>query len=144
MTVRDASGWQLILADLAMILFLVAIAALAEQPGDKGAKRDNVGDLRRAEESASNSVAAIDPAQALYRPGRDIPPIEQWIDSQAIDPRATLSVIALHRGEDRQEAWQRAQALADRARSRGLDVRIVLQEGRESDLYASLAFDTPR
>ena len=135
MSLRDAPGWQLILADLSLILFLVTVAALAEKSDEEQAP---------PEPSGIRPDANVAPAQALYRPSRSGPSIAEWLDSQSPDPRATLSVIALHRAGEEQPAWERAQALADQARDRGVAVRVVVQSGSETDLYASLAFDTPR
>ncbi len=136
MSLRDPSGWQLILADLALILFLVTIAALADTAED-GVDQDTPS----GEELGGASVA---PSQALFRPGTDVPAIEQWLAQQSGDPRATLSIISTHRlGED-QQAWEAAQAMATRARETGVAVRVIVQLGDRNDLYASLAFDASR
>lgn len=149
MTLRDENGWQLILADLALILFLVTIGALAgtaDEDVEKRSSKDEDGRewVSDAEHERSPTGATIAPAQALYRPGPGRPAFEQWLESQTTDPRATLSVIALHRDGDEQPAWENAQALAQTARQRGLVVRVVVQPGEQADLYASLAFDTRR
>ncbi len=135
MSLRDAPGWQLILADLSLILFLVTVAALAVQSDE---------DELPPEQDVIRPGANVAPAQALYRPGNGSPSIAEWLDNQSPDPRATLSVIALHRKGEEARAWERAQALAEEARERGVVVRVVIQSGNEADLYASLAFDTPR
>lgn len=135
MNLRDASGWQLILADLALILFLVTIAALAEQSDE---------DEIQAAQEAVRPDANIAPAQALFRSGSGSPSIAAWLESQNPDPRATLTVIASHIEGEQSEAWARARALAEQARSQGVAVRIVIQRADQTDLYASLAFDTPR
>ena len=135
MNLRNAPGWQLILADLSLILFLVTVAALAEQSEEYEP---------RPEQDSRRPDANIAPAQALYRPDPGSPPIAEWLESQSPDPRATLSVISLHRAEEERRAWERALALADQARAQGVAVRIVMQSGNETDLYASLAYDTPR
>ncbi len=136
MSLRDPSGWQLILADLALILFLVTIAALANT-----ADRPDSQDTRSGEDTGGASVA---PSQALFRPGTDVPSIEQWLARQPRDPRATLSIIATHRAGEDQKAWEAAQKLATQARETGVAVRVLVQPGDRSDLYASLAFDAPR
>lgn len=149
MTLRDANGWQLILADLSLILFLVTVAALAEQTGEADAE-ELAGDARRETQSENEitggrPAATIAPAQALYRQARGGPTIGQWLAQQPIDPRATLSVIATYRAGAEQEVWVDAQALADQARTAsGVKVRIVIQPGEDRDLYASLAYDAPR
>lgn len=135
MALRNAPGWQLILADLSLILFLVTVAALAEQSDD--VESQPASDVIRPD-------ANVAPAQALFRPSEGGPSMAQWLETQTRDPRATLSVIALHRVGEERMAWGQARALADEARRQGVTVRIVVQEGNEADLYASLAFDSPR
>lgn len=131
MTSRQAMPWQLILADLALILFLVSLAALAG--------------MRSANPVAEPPTSvAVAPAQALYRPSNNVPEIGDWLDDQAVDPRATLSVFARYRAEDEAESWAEARRLADAARSRGVPVRVVMTPADSTDLYASLAFDAQR
>ncbi|WP_298471435.1 hypothetical protein [uncultured Erythrobacter sp.] len=149
MTLRDANGWQLILADLSLILFLVTIAALAEQTGEEDAetpasdaRREAVNESEQAEERSSTTIA---PAQALFRQTNGGPTISQWLAQQSIDPRATLSVIATHGAGEEQQVWSAAKALADQAKTgSGVNVRIVIQPGEGQDLYASLAYDAPQ
>jgi len=136
MTFRDPTGWQLILADLSLILFLVTISALADA-SDESEEQGIAPDQ-------NHGGASVAPSQALFRPGPNTPSIEQWLAQQPRDPRATLSVIATHRGGGEQQAWDKAQALARRARETGVVVRVLIQPADRSDLYASLAFDAPR
>ncbi len=135
MTSRETAGWQLILADLALILFIVTVSALADSAEEKSEPGGVPG--------PDHDATSVAPSQALYRPGLDTPSIAQWLDRQSPDPRATLSVVALHRPGEEDEAWAAAQALALQAGAAGVPVRIVVQPADQSDLYASLAFDAP-
>lgn len=126
-TQSHSSGWQVVLADLALILFLVTLAALA-------AGSEN-------EERAVIARSEIAPSQALYREVENGPPLAQWLDERPSDPRATLTVMGRYADGDAATIWRRAQALADQARGRGFRVRVIISEGEESDLYASLAYD---
>ena len=130
---RPAPGWQLLLADLSLILFLVALASVDEANGRPGAPSPDV--------AAHPAIAA---AQALYRPGEGSPTMTQWLAAQPHDPRATLTIFARHSGRDEAVIWSRARELAGAADRAGYAVRVVVTEGRESDLYASLAYDTQR
>lgn len=149
MNLRDANGWQLILADLSLILFLVTIAALAEQTGDEEAETPT-SDARRealneSDQAGDRPSTTIAPAHALFRQTNGGPTIDQWLAQQSIDPRATLSVIATHGAGEEQRAWSAAIALADQAKvAPGVNVRIVIQPGEGQDLYASLAYDAPQ
>ncbi len=129
MTIRHALPWQLILADLALILFLVSLAALA-----------GMGTIQAGKPRDGETIA-VAPAQALYRPAANVPEIGEWLDDQAIDPRATLSVFARYRTEDKEASWAEARRLAETAQMRGVAVRVVLTPAEQTDVYASLAFD---
>ncbi|QUL36930.1 hypothetical protein [Erythrobacter sp. JK5] len=132
---RNAAGWQLILADLALILFLVTISALAEQADEQDAPEPAGAALREGD------TVEIAPAQALFRPSANGPSIAHWLDEQQRDPRSTLSIVATHRPGESREGWERAEALAGQARGRGIDVRIVIGPASTPDLYATLGYD---
>ncbi|MHA7820938.1 MAG: hypothetical protein ACX930_14925 [Erythrobacter sp.] len=122
-------GWQLILADLALILFLVTLSALANAPSD--------------ERAGAMLAPQIAPSQALFRPDHSGPDIEQWLAARPRDPRATLTVFARHTEAGRDAVWAEAQQIAASASGEGFRVRVVVTEGETSDLYASLAYDAP-
>lgn len=120
-------GWQLILADLALILFLVTLCALATAPVESG--------------RAVPLPAQIAPSQALFRPDPSGPDLAQWLADRPRDPRATLTVFAQYDAQDRERVWQEAQAFAQEAEGKGFAVRVIVTKGDSSDLYASLAYD---
>lgn len=124
---NHSSGWQVVLADLALILFLVTLAALAASP--------------ESDDSARIAKPEIAASQALYREIEGGPTLAQWLDQRPADPRATLTILGQHTGTDDAMIWDRAEALARQARGRGFRVRVVIGEGEVSDLYASLAYD---
>lgn len=123
---RAGTGWQLILADLALILFLLALSALPAGEAETG---------RRALQPE------IAPAQALYRLVPEGPSLGEWLAAQAPDPRATLTIFAVHAEGSEAAAWARAQGLASEARARGARVRTIITIGPADDVYASLAYD---
>lgn len=125
---RHAPGWQLILADLALILFLVTLAALAATPS-----------VRPRMGSNDPQIAA---AQALYRPDPEGPSLAEWLATQQPDPRATLTIMAQFSEGDERSVWEQAQNAAGRAAGHGFAVRVVITKGEASDIYASLAYDT--
>lgn len=127
------TGWQFILADLALILFLLTLTALPidADPGaaaERGARPDDV----------------IAPAQALYRPVPGGPGLARWLADQPHDPRATVTIFARHAPGGERAAWDGAAELAREAGASGLAVRTIIAGGEQPDLYASLAYDTPR
>jgi len=131
-----SGSWELILADLALILFLVTLAALAgfgrqTEPGTNGVQ---VG-------ADHHSVA---PSQALYRPGPGVPALGEWLANQVRDPRATLTIFAQHPKGEELKAWTTARNLAEEAKAQGFAVRVIIVETQKSEpgeIYASLAFD---
>lgn len=137
---RTPAGWQLILADLALILFLLTAAALTG--ADRTDKRVEVAGADDAP-YRHGQAPALAPAQALYRAGPGIPSFTQWIAEQPRDPRATLTIVAQHRPDKAHEAWTQARALADSAAAQGMRVRVIIREGEANDVYASLAYDQP-
>lgn len=136
---RAGPGWQLILADLALILFLLTLSALPAAEAETGRK---LADHAAREKDARLPVAPeIAAAQALFRPVSDGPSIGEWLTSQPRDPRATLTIFARYRPGTEAEAWKAAEALASAAQASGVAVRTIITVGDESDLYASLAYD---
>ncbi len=138
---RGGHGWQLILADLALILFLLTLSAL---PAAEAETARGLASRAVQEKNARGAVTAeVAAAQALFRPVPGGPALGDWLASQAPDPRATLTIFAIHAPGGEAAAWSRAEALAAEARARGTRVRTIISAGRSADLYASLAYDTP-
>lgn len=123
---RLGLGWQVILADLALILFLLALSALPAAEADSRA-----GPVR----------PEIAPAQALFRPLPGGPSLAEWLAAQPRDPRAALTIFASHTPTGAQQAWAGAAALEAEARASGVRVRTIITPGDADDLYASLAYD---
>lgn len=135
-------GWQLILADLALILFLVTLSALPA--AEAGSSRQLADRAARGEETRPVPQAAdIAAAQALYRPVAGGPTLAEWLAAQPRDPRATLTVFARYPAGGEAAAWDAARKLAAGARTSGVPVRTIITGGSERDLYASLAYDAP-
>lgn len=138
---RGGQGWQLILADLALILFLLTLSALPDEEAEtaRGLASRAVQE-KTARDAMQSEVAA---AQALFRPVPGGPALGDWLAAQAPDPRATLTIFAIHAPGKEAAAWARAEALAAEARARGSRVRTIISAGPAEDIYASLAYDAP-
>ena len=133
------NGWQLIIADLALILFLLTLSALPAAEAESGAR---LADGEAREKDARGLPAPqIDAAQALFRPVRGGPGLGEWLAAQAPDPRATLTIFAIHTPGKEAAAWSRAEALAAEARKAGARVRTIIHAGTADETYASLAYD---
>ncbi|PLK24174.1 hypothetical protein C0V72_06305 [Porphyrobacter sp. TH134] len=136
---RGGHGWQLILADLALILFLLTLSALPAAEAKNGRR------LAHWEAREKEALGALEPdiapAQALFRPVPGGPSLGAWLAAQTPDPRATLTIFSTHREGAEAAAWAQAEALAAEARASGTRVRTIITIGAEADLYASLAYD---
>jgi hypothetical protein len=139
---RPASGhgWQLILADLALILFLMTLSALPAAEAESGRRLAD----REARETDARGPARPEVAasQALFRPVAGGPSLGAWLAAQAPDARATLTIFAVHRKGGEAAAWTRAEALAAEARAAGARVRTIIAAGPADEIYASLAYDS--
>jgi len=138
---RGGHGWQLILADLALILFLLTLSALPAAEAETGRQLAARAVQEKTAREAVRPKAEIAAAQALFRPVAGGPSLGAWLESQAPDPRATLTIFAVHAPGGQAAAWARAEALAAEARSRGARVRTIITAGAEAEIYASLAYD---
>lgn len=132
-------GWQLIIADLALILFLLTLSTLPAADAETGKRIA----ARAVREKAARdaALAEVAPAQALFRPVPGGPSLGAWLAAQTPDPRATLTIFAAHVSGGEATAWARARALAAEARASGVRVRTIIAAGKADDLYASLAYD---
>ncbi|MEM6858500.1 MAG: hypothetical protein AAF559_11565 [Pseudomonadota bacterium] len=134
---RNPASWQLVLADLVLILFLVTAATLTRNE-----------EAARADASVTQAVPAkgpgeVAPAQALYRAGVGPVSLAQWLEQQPLDPRAALTIVAQHKPGEESSAWSEARAMAATAQALGIRSRVIIRSGKSYEVHASLAFDQP-
>lgn len=127
---RVNGNWDVLLADLALILFVTTLGGLVSMPA---AKDDE--ETRKAEE------IAIAPSQALYREVDGGPSLSEWLGVQSADPRATLTIFAEYKPQDATQMLENAARFIAQARTKEVTVRTVLREGDKNEIHASLAFD---
>jgi hypothetical protein len=126
MIARAGSGWQTVLADLSLILFMVTASAVAQADGSaRGAP----------------SSPRAEPL-AFYVPGKDAPPLGQWLAEQGSDGRQVLTIVASYRPGERADAVAQAATLAAGVRDAAVPVRVVVEPG-EGEVHATLAYDAP-
>lgn len=131
MMARAGSGWQYILADLSLILFMVTAAALAS--GEDAPAKPAV-----ADQPLSPQAEPL----ALYRAAPGAPPLGQWLRDQSADPRQQLTIVARYRPGEQTAALDEAAALARQAGAAGMGARIVVEPG-PGGATAALAYDSP-
>lgn len=144
---RNPASWQLILADLALILFLVTAAALTGAGAQPAAPAIDAPAVDRAADARDVPPDPQPPqlaaAQSLYRPGPGLPGIVEWLEEQPRDPRAALTIVAEHAPGKAEPAWTLAREMAAGAAAAGVRARVIIREGRADDVHASLAYDQP-
>jgi hypothetical protein len=128
MTRRAVPSWQVVLSDLALILFLTTLAALQNADPTPGAP---VLETARAHELAA------------YREGAGGLSLKQWLAQQPGDPRAQLTVLARFAPGDYGAVSRRAQSLAEQAAQAGKPPRVVVEPAASSDVMVTLAYDVP-
>ena len=131
MIARAGSGWQTVLADLSMILFIVT-AAVVSVPAATGVKSAS-----RAHESEQSEPLAY------YSDEPGAPPLRQWLAAQGVDTRQQLTITAHYASGELAKALARAGNLAREAGAVGARSRIVLEPG-SGGITAVLAYDAPQ
>ncbi|MET0251560.1 MAG: hypothetical protein ABW203_05210 [Novosphingobium sp.] len=123
---RVGTGWQVLLADLALILFIVTAASLSNDEANRTA---------RAATPAQRSTAV-----AVYRAEADAPPLRGWLAAQAPDARQMLTIWSPYAPGRQREALAKAEAMSREAGPLGVAVRIVVEPG-SGPPTATLAYD---
>lgn len=126
-----AMPWQTILADLALILFMMTAAALANAPDAP---------------LLPNAVPPPAPSAqgepvGVWREGPGMPRLAEWLAQQARDPRLRVSILMRHRAGQEHAALTHAQALVAEAGAHAASARIVVEPGREDAASVVLAYD---
>lgn len=133
---RAASGWQTILADLSLILFMITAAALARS--SSGSPENGAPEQAPAEIGPSPLGEPL----AIWRDAPGMPPLGQWIAEQAPDTRQQLTIFAQYRPGGQAAAAAHALELAEQAKQSGEVARIVVEPG-PGEMTVELAFDVP-
>lgn len=130
---RAGISWQLILADLSLILFMITAGALSHE-------------TRRQARSATPRAMPVADAPmpgaplALYRPASGAPSLAGWLAAQPADPRQQLTIVAQYPPGGQAAAFARARSQMAALGPAGARARIVVEPGGVP-LAASLAYD---
>lgn len=136
-----AMPWQTILADLAMILFMMTAAALANAPD--GPLLPGAVKAPPPAKPAPRPLAPSPRAEpvGVWRDDPGAPGLAEWLAQQARDPRLRVSFLVRHAPGQERAALARAEALVMAAGARGAGARIVIEPGRDDSASVVLAFD---
>ncbi len=132
MIVRAGTGWQTLMADLSIILFMVTAAALTQAgPGNaQGPKATQAG----------NAPSLRGEPIAVYRTGQGAPTLGEWLDTQPRDSRQMLTLVSTYTPGKQAEALARATAFVNDAAARNIQTRVIVEPGA-GDATATLAYD---
>lgn len=124
MNSSHGTSWQIMLADLSLILFITAAAAISHN-----------------KTSAKLSVPPTVPPVAIFRDDKQDGELEYWLNHYQGDARQKLSLVVTYKAGQLDKATARARAMAKTAQNAGLHPRIVIEEGREEAAEASFSYD---
>ena len=146
---RAAGGglsWQTMLADLALIRFMVTAAAMGQSPKPNTAHPGTSTPIRPA--------SAVGEPVAVWRAGAGAPPLARWLAGQQADPRLALTITLRYGPGGQAGALAEAATLAREAGGMGRQARIVVEAAPRDfgpgagpdavpggDAEASLAYD---
>ena len=123
MIARTGSGWQTVLADLSLILFMITAGAVSEA---KQKPQPVVAAI------PAPSLPALGEPAAVWSAAPGMPPLKDWLARTATDPRLRLTILA---------SPAAAQAALDLAQSSGRPARVVIEPGMLGAPLATLTYD---
>ncbi len=130
-------SWQTLLADLALILFLVTAAGI----GDTAPIKSAPANAQPPTAQPANAPAAL----AIWRAGPGAPPLAAWLAAQSPDPRERLTITARYTGGGVEAATAQASALTAQAGPMAQTARIAITPAAPgapvTELTATLGFD---
>lgn len=137
MTAQPGTSWQVMLADLSIILFLTTFSALARVEGTP------------AKAAAPAPVTAPAPAAAplvaepvaMWRAGHGAPPLGEWLRQQAVDPRMRVNIHGAYRSGRRDAVLADAAAVSADPALQGRAVRLILEPAAADMITVTLSFD---
>jgi hypothetical protein len=142
------SGWQTILADLSLILFMVTASALANTPdGPFGSDADAPAAPRPPippppipQPPPIMPVARAEPV-GVWRATAGAPSLPQWLGEVARDPRLRLTITVHYAPGGRDAAMAEAARLDRTAGVHGETGRIVIEPGQPAGASAVIGYD---
>lgn len=130
---RTGTGWQTLMTDLSIILFMITAAALGQQqPATAG---------RKNEDGPAQTPSERSEPVAVYRAVAGAPPLGDWLSSQPRDPRQMLTIVSTYADGGEIAALDLADRLAREAHKLDQTTRVVIEPG-EGGATATLAYDS--
>jgi hypothetical protein len=131
------TSWQTLLADLALVLFMVTVGALVR------AKRAHA-PAQAVPPALNEPVTAPQEATPLsvYRDVPGAPPLGAWIQQQPRDARQQITIVVRYLPGTERALSARVDAVLAAAREAGAHPRIVIEPGN-TGISAGIGFDAP-
>lgn len=123
MIARMGSGWQTVLADLSLILFMVTATAVSDLPPR----------APKPPPSARVTLPALGDPVAVWRAAAGGPSLAEWLAAQPQDPRQRLTLVA---------APADGPAVLSQAAKLPRPARVLIEPGLSSPPYATLTYDS--
>lgn len=121
MNLRSPLGWQVILADLSLILFISTATALGNQP--------------------ANTLPSTH-SQTVFSARLEGGNLADWLASYAPDARERLRIVIFYRPGGLDAALSRAASAVRITAAAGRAASVTLEEGAAEGMTAIYAFDT--
>ncbi len=139
MIAQPGTSWQIMLADLSIILFLTTFSALArvESAPAKPARPAPAAVAAPAPEPAPIFAEPV----AMWRAGEGAPPLDQWLKGQAIDAHMRINVHGGYRPGRRDAVLADAAAISADPALTGRSVRLILEPATADAVTVTLSFD---
>ncbi|MEZ5743526.1 MAG: hypothetical protein R3D89_07305 [Sphingomonadaceae bacterium] len=126
MIARAGSGWQTMLADLSLILFITTAAVVLS--GDPAAQ-------------AVEPSPRAEPV-AVYEAAEGAPPLGEWLAEQGADSRQVLTITVRYSEDGPGAGLVEAAKLLQQAGAAAQAARVVVEPGA-AGVTAVLAYDRP-
>lgn len=142
MTFRPTTSWQTILADLALILFMVTASALGD-PAIKVSAAPSQGRPAKAPPVQPVPIMASLRAEpvGVWSEGPGAPALSEWVAQQGGDPRLRATVVVHHLGHP-DAALDHARRLVDAIGARRTSTRVVVEPGASEGATVTLGYDS--
>ena len=127
MIVRAQSGWQTIIADLALILFLITAQAVGKKPATQS----------HAEEERQPPASSS--ALAVHRPEKG-ESVREWLIASTTDQRQMATISVGYTQEKRAEALTEAERLLAEADSAGVPARLIATPNATDDVVITVDY----
>jgi hypothetical protein len=135
MTPAPGTNWQIMLADLSIILFLTCFSALAHSKEPETAPLSPPAAVTKA------AAPIVAEPIAIWRAGKDAPPLGEWLKTQAADPRLRVNVHGGYRQGRRDAVLIEAAAVTADPSLAGRSVRLILEPAQTNAVMVTLTFD---